>query len=291
MKLCLLVTVCGCDAAFGLSTFEASPDAAVTSYDRCAPGVLADDPLRFAFVGTDAVGSTGWQAAQAECWQLGMDLQVFHDLHDEGRAFSATAVWPFWFGTSQTTDGTWQNVDSCPVFGMPQVIAMAPPLCGAMFDALSPNATGCDGLLPQVANQPAHILGVMCETPRPDTAACLPKDPTTESYTVGPMLSFTDARAYCATLGQHLVELSSFAELHVLSDMVSAQALGEFWMAPTFDGTRWHTATGCPAEFSWANSLPTLGGSCLASVNGDGEMRGMDVTSCTATKLAVCESD
>ena len=289
----LVGALTGCDAVLGIERYEAGPDASTVAYDRCAPGVLADDPLRFAYVPTQLVASTSWQDARTYCQRIGMDLQVFHDAHEMGTAL--TAQWPFWFGTSQDTAGAWQNIDGCPVFGMPTppVLAHAAPSCAAMFDALAPGGTSCDGTLAATPVSPDHVLGLACATPRPETAACLPKDPTTETYTVGPALAYADARAYCQGLGQHLVQIDSFAELGVVSGLVHGQSIGDFWMGATFDGQAWQSATGCPAEFSWANGLPAAEGSCLGGVTAisdDGvTWRGMDLDVCTHTKLAVCE--
>src|SRR5436305_1879207 len=95
---------------------------------------------------------------------------------------------------------------------------------------------------PTTAAPPACSQPIRCATPRPDTADCLPKDPTTETYTIGPALAYGDAQAFCAALDMHLVQIDSFAELGVVSALVRDQNLADIWMGATFDGAHWQSA-------------------------------------------------
>jgi hypothetical protein len=291
----------GCDMLFDLTTVNPNPDGPV--YDRCAPGGY-DDPLRYNYVLTDTIGSTTWDDARRNCQLRGMDLAVFNDNHEMGMA--PEAQWPYWFGVKSDATG-WSTIDGCPAIGMPTpsiALGSADPMCGAMFSPLTPNGSTCDGALVQTPpDGPDHVLGVLCETPRPKSAACLPKDPTLETYTVSPTpMAYDAAKKFCEDLGDHLVVVDSHAELMMMSRLVSHGNIGAgFWFGATFDGT-WKSVTTCPAEFSWTDLGPSFIGdpfpNCVSGVlamdleSNTMALQGMALASCgDPTKLAVCESD
>ncbi|MDB4953400.1 MAG: Lectin C-type domain [Myxococcales bacterium] len=298
MKLfALLAALSGCDVVFDLG--PVAPPVSKT-YDRCAPGGY-DDPLRYTFVSTTTLGASDWSAARIDCQRRGMDLAVFNDVHEMG--MTDATQWPYWFGVSQADGADWTTVDGCPAIAMPTPAAAhgVGPMCGAMFDALTPNGNTCDGLLAPNPDGPTQIQGALCETPRPKTADCLPKDPTLEIYTVSPTaITYEAARKFCADLGDHLLVVDSQRELGIVSNLVFAGTVtSPFWIGATFDGT-WTSVTQCPAEFSWTDLGPLFVGdpfpNCAGAViepddSGALTLRGMALAKCDATKLAVCESD
>ena len=283
---------------FGLGPIDPGHDAGSGSepYDPCAPGGY-DDPIRYNHL-TSVPAS--WSEARLDCQRRGMDLAVFNDPFEMGKG---DGDWPYWFGVYESDAGTWTTIDGCPAVGMPPPIPDPPaPICAAMFSALGPAANPCDGVIADPAPSGlTQIAGALCETPRPQTAACLPKDPKLEVYTVSPMpLGYEAAAAFCAEHGAHLVVVDSHEELQLLSDLVaSGQITRGFWIGATFDGT-WHAITGCPGEFSWTGVGPQLAGgalpSCAATVLEPDDqarltLRGMAITPCdNATTVAVCES-
>jgi hypothetical protein len=286
----VVVVAGGCDFTFGIDGLGSDGS---QGYDRCAPGGY-DDPLRY----KEIAQIMSWDDARRACQLQGMDLAVFDDDHEMGR--SPAEQWPYWIGVREDDATAWQTIDGCPPVAMPAPAAAVQ--CAAMFDALDPRGTSCDGVLvPPTENDPSAVQGVLCETPRPRTADCLPRDPATETYVVSPSaMSYATARAYCADRGQHLLEVSSQAELAVVSALVAGgTATTSFWIGATFDGTTWTAESACPVEYSWTDAGPMFAGdplpNCAASViaadpdSGAPALQGMAVARCDDTRHAICE--
>jgi hypothetical protein len=133
------------------------------------------------------------------------------------------------------------------------------------------------------------VTAGLCETPRRRTVTCQ-GDPALSRYTVsnGP-LNFDAARAFCASIGAHLVVVDSDAELLELA----GRTLPRVWIGATFDGTTWASETECPAVYSWTGREPDFGngGKCVATVFAGDVLQGMAVANCIDPSVfALCES-
>ena len=206
-----------------------------------------------------------------------MDLVVYNDVHEAGQVDADG--WPYWIG--ETVDGNgWTAIDGCtPFFGASPPTAPAAQ-CGVTASALEITAADCDT---------AMVPSALCETPRRRLSTCV-GDPALSSYTLSnEPLGYDAARAFCASIGAHVVVVDSDAELLELSN----RGLPRIWLGTTFDGTAWATETQCPAVYSWTRREPdfSTGGTCAATVLDDGVLQGMAVTSCLdAGVFALCES-
>jgi hypothetical protein len=291
----------GCDVVFPLET----PDAGAPPYDPCGaayddPGVryaLIDNPNTIAGPDGPILQPWSWLSARADCQSRGMDLAVFNEVHEAGQVDAADG-WPYWIGETVNPAG-WAAVDACPPFFGTNARASPTLQCAAITSALEVTPTSCDGVM--VAPE-TIVKSALCETPRPLTADCLPRDPALASYTVSPTpLSFDDARTFCSGIGAHVAVVDSLAEWNVISKLTLDGSLGRLWLGSTFTGTTWETETHCPAVYSWTNRKPDLtGGACAATVvapdtsEDSAKLRldGLAVTSCNdGAVFALCESN
>jgi hypothetical protein len=269
-------------------------DAPPGAFDRCAFSG-ADDPLRYAGVSAAEGDVLAWDDARAACVRLGMDLAVMNDEAELGAMDPDDATWPMWIGETESAPSTpWMSVDGCPAIAPARMSSGSG--CGIVADAGAVAGDACDAS--------AVITQALCETPRPESAACL-RDPTKETYVVSPTaLAHAAAITYCTSQHAHLVVIDSFAELHVLSGLINTQVAADFWIGETWNGQAWTSETSCPGEFSWAdggaaNAALDAATQCTSAVISDssGEeddgptFAGQEITACDAEKLALCEVD
>jgi hypothetical protein len=298
----------GCDAAFGLQTREAAPDAAPDAppYSPCG-AFLYDEPLRYANISNPRVAADevtplpwSWDDARTMCLQRGMDLAVFNDEHELGMAPEAPA-WPFWIG-EKLTNTTWSSVDDCPALEPATPPAMSNG-CGVVNGPITLGATACTGQLAPLSEPPV-VTSALCETPRPTSASCLGNDPLGTRYvrSIQP-LSHEGATAFCDNVKGQLVVFETHAEWKRVSKLTNEQFKARFWVGSTFDGTTWNAITSCPATYSWQGGTPgtPAAGSCLSTTlrvfgvdNGEHQgiwLDGVTPTTCDRTDelFAVCE--
>jgi hypothetical protein len=285
-------------------------------FDRCA--FQADtDPLRYASVSSPTATALAWGDARAACIKLGMDLAVLNDAAELGTAMLDPATWPAWVGLSQASpNAPWVSVDGCPAMSPPpsavidesSSAAASGSACGVFATANALAGNECDGTIPNDTDAPA-IINALCETPRPDSAACVhdaTNDPTKETYIASAApLTHDAAVAYCQSEHAHLVVIDSESELLYLQSRVPELVTLDFWIGETWNGSAWQAETSCPAEFSWADggaANATLGAatSCTSGVIANSspdqgpsvlELMGQELADCSALKVALCEQE
>jgi len=263
----------GCDVVWGLVR---EPPPAVANYDRCG-AFLYDEPLRYATVmnptgGVDALGNPlapwSWDEARTACEYRGMDLVVFNDLHELGMA-PEEAAWPYWIGQQMVGTAT-ETVDGCPAVATPtsaRFVAADVTACGVVSGPLEVDGASCDGALP-AGTEPSVVLGALCETPRPDTVACVGGDPAFETYVMSDApMTYDGARAFCSTKHGHLLVVETQAEWTLLSTQTHDSWERPFWLGSQLNATRWETVIGCPGTYSWTGNTPGTppSGSCVAT--------------------------
>ncbi|MBA3460446.1 MAG: C-type lectin domain-containing protein [Deltaproteobacteria bacterium] len=297
----------GCDVIYGL---ERDPPPEFENYDRCG-SFLFDEPLRYASIGNPNVVVDGdgnpiglmpwsWDDARTQCQQRGMDLAVFNDQRELGMG-AEDAAWPYWIG--QRTIGTVaETVDGCPALTAPSSLhAIA---CGMVTTANEIGGASCDGQLPPMM-EPNVVIGALCETPRPDSIACLGQNPAAVEYFLSDStLTYDRAKAFCASNDAHLVVVETHEEWLHLSKRTKTEWEKPFWLGSRFDGTTWKTENDCFGTYSWTGGTPgtPANGSCVASkvrVVDDPEeglsgtvLDGVEPTACSEPQsFALCEID
>jgi hypothetical protein len=270
-----LVATTGCDVIWGL---ERDPPPEFVNYDRCG-AFLFDEPLRYASIRNPNVELDGdgnpigikpwsWEDARTTCQLRGMDLAVFNDQAELGMG-AEDAMWPYWIG--QRTIGTVEEtVDGCPSITSPSALRFVAADATACGVVASPNeiaGASCDGQLPPPM-EPDVVLGALCETPRPDSIACLGQNPLAVDYFLSDSaLPYDRARGFCESKGAHLVVVETHAEWLHLSRMTKTEWQKPFWLGSRLDGTTWKTENGCFGTYSWTGGTPgtPASGSCVAA--------------------------
>ena len=275
VTLSAIVASSGCDVIYGL---ERDPPPEFVNYDRCG-AFLYDEPLRYASIGNPNVEVDGegtpiglkpwsWDDARTQCQLRGMDLAVFNDKSELGMG-GDDAVWPYWIG--QRTIGTVEEtVDGCPAITAPsslRLVAADATACGMVASANEIDGASCDGQLPPTM-EPNVVIGALCETPRPDSLACLGQNPEAVDYFLSDsMLTYDRAKAFCESNDAHLVVVETHEEWLHLSKRTKTEWEKPFWLGSRLDGNVWKTENGCFGTYSWTGGTPgkPASGSCVAA--------------------------
>ena len=276
-----LVAICAgaCDSVLGIHQ-PVPPDAAGGA---CAPP--AYDPRRY----HRGFGAASWNDARVQCQRDGYDMIVFdaNDSAELANQLTGTTL-PFWVGVQfGTTD--WLAIDGC----MPalQWAANEPRITAP--GACVVQTAGVNGMraLDCSSSLDGNLgINIMCETPLLD-ATCLDlTSPSHSQYAPGNvgLVSGTTAESTCAQMGTgwHVVEINTGAELDYVTQMYTAGQ--PFWVAATWDGSKWHSATTCPQVFDWANTQPMTNANALCVVEGNG-MTAIDCFNSPGVGLVLCE--
>ncbi len=293
-----LLAASGCNVVFD---FERDPPPELEDYDRCG-AFLYDEPLRYAPV-TGPGGVWSWQDARTACKLRGMDLAVFNDVHELGRAETPDA-WPYWIGQQMIGD-TSETVDGCPAVTTPvsaRYVAADATACGVVGAPLEVDGVSCDGALP-VGMEPNVVTSALCETPRPDSIACLGQSPLEETYILSDRaMTYADAKAFCAAKDAHLVVVETHEEWLYLAKQTEESWKKPFWLGSQLEQGAWETVTGCPGTYSWTGNTPGAPqeGSCVAAkLRAQPEpapsgmvIDGVEATDCADdASFALCELD
>ncbi len=307
----VLLSAPGCHVVFGNDPpVDAAPDAAPDGpVDgpvpvTCAP-MLADDPLRYTAIRNpntrmvgdiEVLGPWTWMEARHACQLRGMDLAVFNDVRESGRA--DVPGWPYWIGES-IANQEWKTIDGCPSIHDKTVPSLAMG-CGMVDGPLHADAARCDGAL-ALADAPVMPYA-LCETPRSTDPACVTNDPSTTRYVASKTpLAHDAARSFCAGQGGRMIAIDSYAELRHLSQLIAPEIVERAWIGSQFDGAIWRTENSCPATYSWFGGAPELPmrGTCLATSMRrevqEGELEevavfeGFVVSGCDEAFIALCE--
>lgn len=259
-----LLVASGCDVVWGL---ERDPPPELADYDRCG-AYLYDEPLRYAEVTNPGEGPWSWDEARTACQYRGMDLAVFNDMRELGKA-DVEVAWPYWIG-QRTIGNAIETVDGCPGVSTPvsaRYVAADVMACGVVGAPLEVDGASCDGALP-VDKMPNVVLGALCETPRPDSIDCLGTDPLDQTYIMSDApMTYAAAKAFCATKDAHLIVVETHAEWLFLAKQTKEAWERPFWLGSQLAKTKWETVTGCAGTYSWTGGSPGTppDGSCVAA--------------------------